>query len=148
MAQPGRPPKPVEEKRRLGNPGKRALPTSGALAIVEPIGKTMADWSALDAFDQVMSDGVNWLARTDAPTLALLREMLEERQVLRAAVLAGAGDRRQLRELDKQIAERLSALGFDPAARSRLGLAEVKRVSKLEELRRVASPVVNENDGG
>jgi hypothetical protein len=54
------------------------------------------------------------------------RETLEERQSLRAAVLAGHGDRKELRALDKQVIEMLSALGFDPTARSRLGLAEVK----------------------
>jgi phage terminase small subunit len=40
-----------------------------------------------------------------------------------------------LRDLDKQIISQLSLLGFDPAARSRLGLAEVKAQSTLEKLR-------------
>ena len=43
------------------------------------------------------------------------------------------GDER--RDLEKQIFDLLSALGFNPAARSRLGLAEVKAQSKLEEIR-------------
>jgi len=37
--------------------------------------------------------------------------------------------------LDKQIVSLLSNLGFDPAARARLGLAEVKTKSVLEQLR-------------
>jgi hypothetical protein len=35
----------------------------------------------------------------------------------------------------RELASALSSLGFDPAARTRLGVAEVTRVSKLEALR-------------
>lgn len=132
----GRPSKPVEQKRALGNPGGRPLTNGGAaLAIVEPIEPTMADQSPLSAFDQVMNDGVSWLARTDAPALALLRELLEERERMKAMLTEGMGNRSHLRDLDKQVISLLSQLGFDPAARSRLGLAEVKAASKLEGIR-------------
>jgi hypothetical protein len=43
-------------------------------------------------------------------------------------------DARALVALSKQFTEALSALGFNPTARARLGVAEVKRVSALEEL--------------
>jgi hypothetical protein len=43
-------------------------------------------------------------------------------------------DRRGLRELDRAIVSNLSLLGFSPSDRSRLGIAEVKKMSKLEEL--------------
>lgn len=46
------------------------------------------------------------------------------------------GDMRALISAQKLLQDSLSLLGFDPTARSRLGLAEVKRVSKLDELRR------------
>jgi hypothetical protein len=42
--------------------------------------------------------------------------------------------RRGLRELDRQIVSNLSLLGFTPSDRARLGVAEVKAKSKLEEL--------------
>ena len=42
--------------------------------------------------------------------------------------------RRGLRELDKLIVSNLSLLGFSPTDRMRLGVAEVKKQSKLEEL--------------
>jgi len=48
-------------------------------------------------------------------------------------------DRRSLRELDRQIVSSLSLLGFSPSDRSRLGVAEVKARSALEELRASAS---------
>ena len=41
---------------------------------------------------------------------------------------------KELRSAQKQLHAIASALGFDPTARSRLGLAEVKRQSKVEEL--------------
>jgi hypothetical protein len=43
-------------------------------------------------------------------------------------------DGRMVVQLSKSMADALSALGFDPTARSRLGVAEVKRASALEEL--------------
>ena len=43
-------------------------------------------------------------------------------------------ERRGLRSLDAQIERNLSLLGFTPADRSRLGVAEVRAASKLEEV--------------
>ena len=45
-------------------------------------------------------------------------------------------ERRALRELDARIISNLSLLGFTPADRSRLGVAEVKAISKMEALKR------------
>lgn len=39
-----------------------------------------------------------------------------------------------LRRAQKQLAQELSSLGFNPTARAKLGLAEIKRRSKVEEL--------------
>lgn len=63
-------------------------------------------------------------------------EMVDERWNLRVKVMQSddAAMRRGLRELDKQIVSNLSLLGFTPSDRSRLGVAEVKAKSKLEEL--------------
>jgi len=41
---------------------------------------------------------------------------------------------KQLNDIEALIAGNLGKLGFSPEARTRLGLAEVKRESKLEEL--------------
>lgn len=135
---PGKP-KPIEQHRRAGTfrPGRHAR---GDLAPVAPVASIPAQVTALQVFDQVLADGVSWLARTDAVALTLLRSMLIERDPL--AEQAQAGDlpsRRQLRELDKQIMTLLGSLGFDSAARSRLGLAEVRTVSKLDALRKRAA---------
>ena len=64
-------------------------------------------------------------------------EMLDERWNLRIQVLRDnrPEERKALRDLDRQLVANLSLLGFSPVDRSRLGVAEVKRQSKLEELR-------------
>jgi hypothetical protein len=134
MARTGRPPKPVEELRRRGTfrPDRHGT----ALAVVEPVQIAPHEADPADVFAQVLADGVIWLGRTDAPALAMLHSMLEERGPLRADALAGSTEaRKHLRDLDKQIIGLLAELGFNPAARARLGLAEVKAKSKLEELR-------------
>jgi len=135
----GRPPKPTEVKRRTGNPGKRPLPNVGALAIVPPIEQEPYERDPADTLAEVYEAGRTWLAATDATAVALLRQSLDERSQLRAAVMTGddrwGTARKALRDLDKQIITLLSQLGFDPAARSRLGLAEVKARTTLEKLR-------------
>jgi phage terminase small subunit len=100
------------------------------LVVVEPVDPTIADLEPLDAFDQAIVEAY-WLARTDAPAAALCRMMLEERQLM---VRSGA-DRKQILDQTKQITELLGQLGFTPASRTRMALGEVKRVSKLEEMR-------------
>lgn len=153
MARTGRPPKPIEQKRLTGNPGKRALPAEGSLAIVPAVERTVADLPAREAFEVTLAQGVHWLAATEAPMLALLREQLEEREVLRALVMEHGrpDDRKALRELDKAIASAYSEQGFTTAGRTRLGLAEVKAKSKLEEIRdrqhRRAAEVAHPDNG-
>jgi hypothetical protein len=62
--------------------------------------------------------------------------MVDERWNLRAKVMRDGDpkDRRALRALESLIINNLSLLGFTPTDRSRLGVAEVKAQSKLEEL--------------
>jgi hypothetical protein len=63
--------------------------------------------------------------------------MIDERWNLRVKVMTEgqARDRRALRDLDRAIQSQLSLLGLTPADRSRLGVAEVKKLSKIAELR-------------
>jgi hypothetical protein len=139
----GRPSKPVEQKRLLGNPGKRALP-SNAIAIPmaqeapEPHRPLLKYGQEL--WDKVWSLGTNWISpNTDAELLLMTCEMIDERWNLRVKVMQSddARLRRGLRELDRQIISNLSLLGFSPSDRSRLGVAEVKALSKLESLQRM-----------
>lgn len=141
MPRTGRPSKPLEQKRRTGrtpttDSGGRKLPQQGTLAIVATTEPELVDLDAYSVMDRILAEGVAWLGMTDTVALVMLREALEERTEVRARALAGSSEaRKELRELDKQVISQLSLLGFDPAARSRLGLAEVQTRSKLEELK-------------
>lgn len=143
----GRSPKPLEEKRRLGNPGKRPLPDQSKLLVLPQATETPEPKRPLgpvgrELWDSVWTHGVTWLSKhTDAETLLIVCEQLDERQALRLKVLRGGDwrDRAGLRALDGQVMAGLSLLGFNPVDRSRLGVAEVTRVSKLDSLRRGGS---------
>jgi hypothetical protein len=64
--------------------------------------------------------------------------MVDERWNLRIKVMSSDNMQmaRRLDNLSKLIISNLSLLGFSPSDRARLGVAEVKRISKIEELRR------------
>jgi hypothetical protein len=136
----GRPSKPLEQKRLLGNPGKRALP-SDAIAIPMILETPEPSRPLLkygrELWDKVWGMGAGWISpNTDSELLLMTCEMIDERWNLRVKVMQTDDSkmRRGLRELDRQIVSNLSLLGFTPSDRSRLGVAEVKAQSKLEEM--------------
>jgi hypothetical protein len=143
MAPRGRPPKPIEQKRLTGNPGKRALPDQkelvllpSAYAIPEPSRQLLT--AGQELWDRIWGMGQTWLSyNTDVDLLLMTCELLDERRNLRIQVLQNnrTDERKALRELDRQLVANLSLLGFTPTDRSRLGVAEVKRQSKLEDLK-------------
>lgn len=140
----GPPPKPAEQKRRAGNPGKRPLPKESNLTIlpgsVKPMPSPLPLGKAGTAlWNMAWKDAAAWMARSDTYTLALLCQGIDEREALRAQVMKTGGDydRRSLRVLEKQITDWLQLCGFTPADRSRLGVAEV-RVDELEAFRKQA----------
>lgn len=155
MASVGRPPKPTEEKRRLGNPGKRALP-SKELVVALPAAETIPEPSrplgtyGKQFWDRVWQYGIHWISpTTDFEVMMMTAELIDERWGLRAKVMKAlvsdtlsaesARDRRALRDLDRLIDSHLSQLGLTPADRTRLGYAEVKRMSKIAELRKMSN---------
>ena len=89
-------------------------------------------------WNQVWSIGRTWIsAYSDAEHLMLLCETIDERQQLRTLVMSGEAHWRErvaLRAIDTQVASMLAMMGFNPAQRSRLGVAEVKRESVLDQL--------------
>lgn len=148
MAQRGRPPKPTEQKRLTGNPGKRKLPDQNEIVLLpsaynipEPERPLMP--AGREMWDRVWGMAQTWLSpNTDLEILLMTCELMDERWNLRARVMRDnrPEERKALRELDRQLVANLSLLGFTPTDRTRLGVAEVKRQSKLEELRsRVAN---------
>jgi hypothetical protein len=142
MAQVGRPPVPTEIKRLTGNPGKRSLPDESTIMLIpQAIGKPEPARPLLkygkELWDRVWDSGIAWISpNSDIEILLMTCEMVDERWNLRVRVMTDNNpkDRRGLRELEKSIYSNLSLLGFTPADRTRLGVAEVKKMSKLEEL--------------
>lgn len=135
------PPKPTELKRKIGNPGHGKLPEPAQLmkipgGYVEPL--RPLEWAGQQLWDSVFKHGELWVSnRTDVHFLMLTCEQLDRREELKAKI-EETGDwhmYKQLNDLERMIASNLGMLGFTPADRTRLGLAEVKARSKLEELR-------------
>lgn len=139
----GRPTKPIEQKRMLGNPGRRPLPESSALVQLNGVTEIPEPSRPLlkygrEFWDKIWSMGSTWISfNSDSELLLMTCEMIDERWNLRIKVMQNDEPRlrRGLRELDRQIISNLSLLGFTPSDRSRLGVAEVKAASKLEELK-------------
>lgn len=142
----GRPAKPTEIKRKLGNPGKRPLPDTGVVQYLDPVVSVPEPARPLlkygmEFWDKVWGSGLTWIsANTDAELLLMTCELVDERWNLRIRVMQSNDwrERRALRELDDRIIRNLSLLGFTPADRSKLGVAEVKAISKMEALKRRA----------
>jgi P27 family predicted phage terminase small subunit len=154
----GRPAKPTEAKRALGNPGKRKMapaPTpETALAVISdriPDPPDKLGDVGRDVWRYVWEGGRRWLSEAqDAVLIARLAEKLEEVANLRAFL----GDRvenrwyktangqivthpavKQIDQADAQITAWLSMLGFSPSDRARLGLAEIRVANELDQLR-------------
>src|SRR3990170_1347195 len=122
-------PMPLEERKRLGNPQRRPIPGGAVLASVPVLDAKSWDLPPDAALERVLQAGLSWLAESDGIQVALLREAL--RAVEDATQ---AGSIRDRLEAIKVATSLLSELGFTPTARSRLGLAEVKAISKLEQM--------------
>lgn len=139
------PPVPVERKKALGNPGKRALPGpdaivlyAGRVAPPEGLGHAgTALWSRV--FDQ----GETWISpQLDVDLLERVCRALDRAAELDRAFIADPTDRKlvmSINETDRLIMTGLGLLGFTPADRARLGLAVIKRESIVEELSRMRS---------
>lgn len=109
------------------------------------------EFAGAQLWSSAMTTGGNWIARnTDTHLLMMTCEQLDRRVELES-LIAESGEWRlykQLLELERTISSNLSLLGFTPSDRTKLGLAEVKAKSKLEELmerkaNRVASSMAN-----
>jgi len=140
----GRPTLPIEQKQRRGTLRADRLPNGlPALEMVnenelpEPLRKLGEAGS--DFWQKVFETGGRWIShKTDITLCQIVAEQLDERDQLRELVMSEKGSRERsgLRELEKALVSNLSLLGFTPSDRSRLGVAEVKTESKLEELMR------------
>lgn len=130
----GRKPKPVEQKQRIGNPGKRKLPAVADVptitnqSIPEPHRPLIDNGPGLQLWNGIWNSGCAWLRRdTDIEMVMMVCEQVDERAVLRTQVFRDGEwrDRASLRTLEKLISQNLSTLGFSPTDRARLGMNNV-----------------------
>lgn len=151
----GRPPKPVEQKRALGNPGKRTLPNaptpgSGLPAVSDLPPAPPLGIDGTDLWNQIWSAGRTWLSpSSDQQIVKMLCQALDEHEHMRRALSIGEVPRfyalpngsyvshpyvSQIKECRAQMTAWLSALGFSPTDRARLGVGEVRQIDALDEL--------------
>jgi len=137
------PAKPLEVKRALGNPGKRPLPKldetislhAGRVEPHQPL-----DWAGTLLWNRVFGAGQTWISpQTDVELLLLTCKQLDRVIVLERMFVEKPGDfhvHRQLLDLETAVVKNLGLLGLTVDARSKLGLAEIKAESKMEQLRK------------
>ena len=137
------PAKPLETKRALGNPGRRPLPdvantVSLSAGRVEP--HQPLDWAGMLLWNRVFNVGQTWISpQSDVELLLLTCKQLDRQVVLERQFVERPDDyhvHRQLLDLEAQIVKNLGLLGLTVDARSKLGLAEIKAETKMEQLRR------------
>lgn len=138
----GRPPKPIEIKRATGNPGQRKLPDLATVTLLPPAEKTPEPPAGLGAdgirfWNRAWESGITWISpMTDMEAIenaAVLADALAASRKKYLATLEAA-DGRAFVQINKAFVDALTSLGFDPVSRSRLGVAEVKKMSALDQL--------------
>ena len=144
MSLNGRPPKPLEQKQKLGTLRADRLPPAGLIEVERlpeeeetPESPAQLKAKGRELWSSVFDNG-KWLWQgVDRHLVELTAELMDERQELRALTDQQPENTRlraALRQLDKQLVSNLSLLGFTPSDRSRLGLVQVKTRTKLQEL--------------
>ena len=156
------PPKPIELKRRLGNPGRRPLPAQTETVALPPALKIPRAPKSLSPaakrmFREIWKTAHEWLTPAlDAPTVIQVCRIYEQIEafqesidkygtVVEEPIVSPKGEvvgyalkpnpaYKMMRQAEVNLRSLLSELGFTPTARARLGLAEVRTQSKLEEL--------------
>ena len=145
----GRPPKPTEMKRKTGNPGKRPLPILATVTTLPQASeqapehlseKSQALWIKL-------RETAFWISNTDQSNLQLLCEKLDRRdefiEKLASSEFVLFTDKGyayanplvgMISTIETEITKLFSLLGLTPTDRTRLGVAEVKARSALDEL--------------
>lgn len=145
---PGPSRKPNELKRIQGNPGNKKLPE---LAQVMPLKQVAIAPAHLSEIGQNLWNELRgnapWIADSDSALLELLCEKYERRATLLAKLdssdpvlftdkgyayanpLVG-----MITNLENEIFKMFGALGLSPSDRSKIGVAEVKKQSVLDEL--------------
>ncbi len=138
----GRPAKPNELKRLLGNPGQRPLPDLNNITHlpmmkeIPPAPENLQEHGKR-LWERACGMAITWLSPvSDIDAIynaATLADASEAARVKYMATLE-ANDGRAFVAINKAYTDALTSLGFDPLARSRLGVAEVRAATSIELL--------------
>ena len=125
------PPKPLEVRRKQGNPGKRPFPhlvEIAAAPLRTPTPPSTLKQSGKRTWKQLWTAGRIWLGPSDEPAVRLACEQADEVTALRRAAARLSEPMQRLQYVyagqaaEKLLMQSLSSLGFTPTARARLGL--------------------------
>lgn len=144
----GRPPTPIEHKRRTArspnrDAGGRLIAKSGTL-IPLPAADGVPPYpeglglKGQQLWDRAWDSAIAWLSpKSDAEAIELAASLADDLELARERyhVTRNATDGRVVAALTAEMRAALADLGFNPIARTRLGVAEVTRVSKIEALK-------------
>lgn len=141
--------KPNEVKRVQGNPGGRKLPALASVTALPQVTEE-APLHLTEATRKLWTDireRATWIGNTDQPTLVVLCEKLDRRAELIAKLQASdyvlytdkgyayanplVG---MLSTIETEITKMFSLMGLTPVDRSKLGVAEVKAASAIDQL--------------
>ena len=144
----GRPPKPIEHHRRVGR-GPNQKADGRAIATGEVVPLPMADrtpelpdvippgGAGADLWERVWHSAITWISpHSDLVAVVRACQLADDLEAARFE-WRSTMDPKQARVmlgLSKQFTDALSVLGFNPVARARLGVAEVKKMSVLQQL--------------
>jgi len=145
----GRPPKPIEQKRKNGNPGQRKLPDLKNVIALPQI-KNQPPIHLSESGKKIwleVRELAPWVASTDGKLLVELCEKMDRKYALQAKLNASEfvlyTDKGyaysnplfgMLNTVENDIIKILSLLGLTPIDRSKLGVAEVTTKGKLAQL--------------
>jgi P27 family predicted phage terminase small subunit len=145
----GRPPKPVEQKRKNGNPGQRKLPDLKNVIALPQI-KNQPPIHLSESGKKIwleIRELAPWVATTDGKLLIELCEKMDKKYELKEKLAAtdyvlftdkGYAYANplfgMLNTVENDIVKLLSLLGLTPVDRSKLGVAEVTTKGKLAQL--------------
>jgi hypothetical protein len=143
----GRPPTPLEQKRLRGrtantDSGGRPLPKAGELVQLPmaegvPLLPPGIESDGAELWKRIWQDGLTWISPQSDMAAAIEACLVADDLAIarrRYRATSDPKDAAALVSLGKRFDDALSVLGFNPTARSRLGVAEVKRASALQTL--------------
>jgi phage terminase small subunit len=95
------------------------------------------DETGQEMWRRIWSAGLTWISpQSDAWSVEIVCRLSDDLAIARERYRATRDpkDGRMVATFNTELHKGLAELGFNPTARSRLGVAEVKKLSKLEEM--------------